>query len=110
MNTNVFHHTLHRSLWQWLADNPSKSKEGWTRWESNGGDVEVIWSHCFACKYAKECGTCYYCPLVWGGKYDRCFVNNGLFGQWQNSTDPHERTDLALKIKDLPVKDGVVCD
>jgi hypothetical protein len=114
MNTNVFHRTLHCSLWQWLADNPSKSKEDWVGWKSNGGNIEEVRLLCFACEYslkAKELlrtrqSGCI-CPLVWIDGY--CF-GYGLFALWRHSTGPTERTELALEIKDLPVKDGMVCD
>ena len=116
MDNKVFQHSLHRELWQWLADNPGMQKDDWPRWEINGGNVIFAYNDCFACNYASTENSlvlyrdidCDSCPLGWTKEY--CCDEGAEFDQWDFTLDPQERTRLALLIKDLPVKDGVVTE
>jgi len=106
MSNKVFQHSLHRELWQWLSDNPEKDKYQWIQWRSNDGTVEDIPGDCFACNYGNGCREC---PLEHTHVELRCL--GGTYERWeQNEGNPQERTRLALVIRDLPVKDGVVCE
>ena len=110
MINKVFQHSLHRELWQWLADNPGKQKRHWPKWIENDGDVPLCDSLCFACDYNYDrfdgnC-DCTHCPLQWS----EVSCEYSEFEQWVTAYDPQERTRLALLIKDLPVRDGVVTE
>lgn len=111
MTNKVFQHSLHRELWQWLADNPGKDKDDWPRWERNSGDVPMVFTACFACDVSPS--YCNECPLEWPENYSGEYVcddTGGLWSQWEYAESPQERTRLAIAIKDLPVKDGVVTE
>jgi len=107
--SKVFKHSLHKELWQWLGDNPEKDKEDWHRWESNGGDVKRASSWCFACEYVLGCINGKRCPLKWS--LGSCMQSDkSEYEQWIYAKTNTERTRLAYAIRDLPVKDGVVCE
>lgn len=93
---------LHREMWNWLAENPEKSKKDWL--EDNGytgdkylltGDKYLL-NECFACD---ECGGhCSECPL--DERVIRC--DGGLFNAWWNTTDMDTKSRLADVIANLP--------
>ena len=69
----VFNRTLHRELWEWMANNPGSSKYKWPGWEALGVDGwQFYW--CFACHTAGHTNEDFYnemcseCPLEWGSK------------------------------------------
>jgi len=110
----VFQHTLHKELWQWLADNPDKEKNEWPRWSSNGGDIGYVTARCFACNYNSDCVDC---PLVWpdypDNEGDICGKDGSLFDRWlftTGSSEGDKRSRLAEQIRDLPVKEGVLTE
>ena len=111
MSEKVFFHTAHKALWNWLSKHPEMDKEDWPGWESNGGNVKDSGTDCIACDFAlqvKEKGqTCDFCPLCF--PYDRCISGFGLFMQWENSKTAWVKEKLAAQIRDLPVREGVVC-
>ena len=103
---------LHRQLWNWLADNPDKSKSEWPEWEWNGGKIQRMVADCPACEFAstKSDFECSICPVVWPGvdcqhKRKDMLAYDGLFSTWE-ITDyelhPRKRVNLARKIADLP--------
>ena len=92
------HHLLHKQLWTWLSDNPSKKKHHWPEWEKNGGNIPRINSYCFACDYTKNC---YSCPIT-DNDAEACL--DGLYDEFCNA-EKQERSALALKIANLPWKD-----
>ena len=90
---------LHREMWNWLAENPEKSKKDWL--EDNGytGDKYLL-NECFACD---ECGGhCSECPL--DERVIRC--DGGLFNAWWNTTDMDTKSRLAKVIANLPWRKG----
>lgn len=58
---------------------------------------------CFACVYADECE---HCPLVWGN--GDCISSDSLYRKFKRSKTGKEAAEYALKIRDLPVKKGVI--
>ena len=114
----VFNWTAHKALWNWVSKNPGRKKYEWPGWEENGGRMEYISSYCFACgcgcdDYDCDDYDCPHCPLDWGG-WD-CLQPNSLFEQWLYykkedgaSFDEAKATELAILIRDLPLKEGVV--
>lgn len=114
-----FNHTGHKELWDWLAKNPDKFKEGWPGWKYNSGRYEEVACSCFACEYACEyddMNDCDGCPLIWPDAFYCGFEVYGsaakysLFKRWERSTDLQKRSELAAQIRDLPVRDGVECE
>ena len=98
----IFNHTAHKKLWNYLAENPTKQKEDWHGWEVNGGEYRWVCNHCFACEFTVD-NICYNCPLIWPDGY--CY---GLYEKWvKEGISLEERTSLALKIANLPVKNGI---
>lgn len=104
-------HTLHRALWNWLANTGNSSKVDWPGWEDNGGNVPGdILCDCFACHKASHDGAhckCNECPLEWPLNLDdepRC-IGRGLFDEWEDAENMYERQHAAEQIRDLPVKE-----
>ena len=70
---------------------------------------------CFACVYAEAyvradtlvySGACKHCPLDWGT--DSCISFDSLYKKFKQSKTGKEAAKYALKIRDLPVKKGVI--
>lgn len=67
---------------------------------------------CFACVYARdklkkdEKLMCKYCPLDW--ECQSCIEFNSLYKEFKQSETVEEARKLALQIRDLPVKQGVI--
>lgn len=114
----VFNLTGHRDMWDWLSKNPTKMKWHWPGWVENGGTYEHCESNCFACNYVlrkmgknvlSHCGE--YCPLTgWEARSDAripCVAHNGLYDRWVWNDDAESRAEIAAKIRDLPVREGV---
>ena len=98
----VFNHTAHKELWNYLAENPTKWKEDWPKWKINGGEYSSVCHHCFACEFTVD-NICYDCPLIWPNGY--CYE---LYEKWaKEGISLEERTSLAIKIANLPVKNGI---
>lgn len=133
---NVFDHTNHKRMWQWLAENPGKEKDEWPKWEFNGGHIPEALNDCFACDYTKAPFTdhrgvtrfqveCKRCPLLWGTVTDYfiCEKENSPYIYWTDysweyvtktevTADERVRlaqevTSQALAIKNLFVVEGV---
>jgi len=94
---------LHRELWNWLAENPTKKNSDWPGWKEHK-DAEFS---CFLCHYDREKTTdttsCNFCPLDWGNSAGCYGVKlNGYFIIWTNlNEDDPKRVELALKIANL---------
>ena len=110
MEHEAFNHTAHKALWDWLARNPTAEKREWPMWSMY--DDAYTWSRCFACKYALgAAGLCHceHCPLQWpitdsaldAEDEDPC--TSYLYMAWFNANTAIERTNLALRIRDLPI-------
>lgn len=103
----VFNHTAHKALWNWLSMHPRETKSCWPAWDFNGGKVKEVEHNCFACEYAMgvflQQPICVNCPLDFG-----CHCADGIYGTWGGAL-MEEAAQLAAKIRDLPVREGVVC-
>ena len=100
-------HRLHKQLWNWLAENPTKTKCAWPKWEKYRG----ICAYCFPCHVHLEeaddddCNKS--CILKWPG--DNCLSRtdndrNGLFCRWEKAKTLKAKTRLAKQIRDLPLR------
>jgi len=109
VSEKVFNHTAHKALWNWLSKHPGKNKNDWPGWEYNKGKVSRVRSSCFACEYAGNRPGCAECPLDWGiGE----FCSTGAFYEWEKEFKREcfdKLTIFAAQIRDLPVREGVVC-
>jgi hypothetical protein len=101
----IFLHSRHIELWDWLVDHPDKEKWQWPGWK----DVPAQENDCFACGYSEFKNSCADCPLVWPDE-DCYFDDEYLFARWDRAEDLEEKAKLAAQIRDLPVREGVVCD
>lgn len=75
---------LFEEQWNWLADNPEKSKADW--FEKFYPDEERIKDDCFACQHNLEAGevyTCEKCPICKRKALLGCL--NGLYDAWYNA-------------------------
>ena len=103
--TRVFNHTAHKELWTWLSENPEMDKDDWHGWEVNGGEYDKVYRLCFACEFTIDV-SCYSCPLIWPSGC--CIDYSGLYKAWvEERINLEERTSLAIKIANLPVRNGV---
>lgn len=118
MKAIVFNHTGHKELWDWLSKNPTKDKKQWPGWEWNKGEYYAA-NDCFACSYAWDCYTeeyeydykaiCKDCPIKWP-RTDNC--DKSIYREWVaalHNKRYDETARLAAEIRDLPVKEGVIC-
>ncbi len=99
----------HRQLWGWLAKNPSKRKNDWPGWSSNGGKHSDYISSCFACMWIEKhsvSGSCgadnevSKCPLDWkilGG----CMNDKSYYQKWDNAKTNPTRVKYARLISKL---------
>ncbi len=112
-------HEAHQHLWNWLAENPGKTKYDYFRIHkvSIGGKKQWVLNNCFACEACdNDCGKC---PIVlWrsDAKSNPDSINpcaweiedgdekDGLFGTWIDamySGNYNEACDIAKQIADL---------
>ena len=115
MSEKVFFHTAHKALWNWLSKNPDHKtkKRHWPGWDFNGGNVKKTDSDCFACEYQDSIDPiydtlCTSCPIVWPNNA-KCGHVKGVFDAWEYSRNEETRSKRAAQIRDLPVREGVVC-
>lgn len=121
----VFNRTLHKEMWNWLADNPFAEKSDWPGWERfNRIDRSILDRHfdCFAClandfymdpvfyrmddveeQLIAKCKTC---PLEWGTV--RCADKGSPFYAWLDlffeEENEEELSRLARQIANLPLR------
>ena len=110
--TIKFDHTNHKKLWNWLAENPDMEKSDWPEWVFNGGSVEEVEQLCFACQYTTtpngRFDSCSNCPVIWKKNKGLYHCINHEFGEWDFAeAGSQKRRNYALRIANLPVKDGV---
>lgn len=93
--------SLHRSLWNWLADDPERCKHYWPGWKLH---KEISTSHacCFACTAKRSCQDC---PIDWGEDEDGfrniCFTSTDtLYKKWQYAYG-EEKSNYARQIAKL---------
>ncbi len=121
MNINIKNPTnrnlkiLHKKLWLWLADNPSKQKSDWPGWiqfETNPKFHTACRLRCFACQeHENRKGRaifslgCSNCPIKWKVPEDEAnHCNSSLiteYPQWKNASTFCERSAWATKIANL---------
>lgn len=116
----------HYALWNWLAENPTKSKEEWPGWMNEWKPVRRRGRYrfyprrqCFLCEYyyqsrlkksvkvstaghyySSKCIECIACVLcVFMGS--NCFSPTNVYHKWQNATDIKERIKYACSIRDV---------
>ncbi|MBP2663769.1 MAG: hypothetical protein H6Q71_1717 [Firmicutes bacterium] len=100
-----FQYTLHKELWNWLADNPDKEKYQWPKFIGNGGDISIPSHYCFACCYAKHCYDIYFdCPLKFKMYKNDCL--GGMYYYYEEAVG-EKRSIYARLIANLPVKEGI---
>ena len=137
MSDLVFEHTLHRTMWLYLAEHPGVVKVDAVVYLKIEGlltiDMEErLWNHarCFACLYADKVykplsvggGRCGHCPFKNVNRNKGCL--NAVFNDWHKTTcdlnrkyfTPASRTATeklcsmyARCIANWPVKDDVIC-
>jgi len=98
--------SLHRELWNWLAENTEYEKKQWPGWKNIHEHIEDL---CFACKLAgtiqekykeRRYHLCNYCPLEWPN-HKICAISNSLFQKWKRTYVPKEKKKFALQIANL---------
>ena len=97
----------HRKMWRWLADNPTKDKLNYLV-PLSGRELPL--NSCYLCDYAIRAAgregfahrfMCQYCPLDWDGQ--ECNEEYlSLFDKWVFETNLQKRSELALRIAELP--------
>jgi hypothetical protein len=92
---------LHRELWNWLAENPKKSKESWPGWK---GRLPVT-NNCFLCAYAEgidEGETIIRCCCLLDWELPgNCQANNSYYTLYEKASSDETRSMLARKIANL---------
>ena len=102
----------HKEMWLWLSRHPNEPKSAWPKWEDNGGTVVKPENMCFACSatpldddydYDAKFLNCEHCVLVWGNDR-RKTCNDAEFGEWKLEEDLKKKSELALRIANLPLR------
>ena len=90
-------------MWSWLSENSDKVKSDWPEWDINGGEIDTIPTHCFACDVAGNThgssDACDKCPIEWPG--GRCYNQNSLFTAWEFFSEGKIREHYASIIAEL---------
>ena len=90
-------HEWHMELWNWLADNPDKSKEDWMVIVKCSFDERPL-HNCFACEYDhSSCENCPFSENIIG-----CFDDDGLYSKWYHETNLQQRSEYSRQIANLP--------
>ena len=124
-NVVYFPLSLHKKLYSWILEDPSRRKKYWPHWKENGGNLEKPHhsAYCFACGFAieymnKELGyaddklKCSYCPFEVNPN-DSCL--NGLYNKYKelknNITEDNliELKNVINGIINYPVKKNIKC-
>ena len=99
----------HKKMWLWLAKNPNKNKHDWPEWDFNGGDIQYVYGHCFACYFDDEFFEgleCENCPIKWIKKkgvdsWIVCENPDSPFHKWYSTRDLVIRSRLARQIANM---------
>lgn len=110
---------LHRDMWRWIADQMkyySNSSEVVSLLKSKylyGEGYVDVYLNCFCCEYKFQqgIGDCQYiCPFNWsdGDEFVGCMC--GYYGNLRSCSDDDkgDADDLALKIANMPVREGYI--
>ena len=104
----------HRKMWDWIADQISKSNERVNIYNLKEEYCDMhglnINNDCFLCEYTSQFSDLqciYVCPLIWEADHlCGCMGNRnskyGLFVQCVDATNWKEQYELAHKIANLP--------
>ena len=99
----------HKRLWNWLSENPGKSKSDWPEWLI----LEDCLSTCFACEFDNilienkfSVLYCELCPLTKKGNAFCQTCLDGLFKQWSFAQN-EQRSIFAKQIAALPLRDDL---
>jgi hypothetical protein len=92
---------LTRTLWRWLARNPTKDKSQWPGWPLHG----TVQGHCFCCEYSSQQGyvgqwSCDGCPLIGVAWKNDCAETKSPYNKWNNATADYLRTRHATRLAD----------
>lgn len=114
----VFNRTMHRKLWNWLAEHPLCSKGDWPglkQLSTRQRDSFDEHFYCAACCTAMcTCDTLTVslcsrsCPLDWG-ESDVCYADGTLYDAWHTLKDKGyagQTTEICRHIAELPIKES----
>lgn len=92
----------HKALYNWLAENPDKSKKDWPGFETLMDKFNlVIPARCFACATTLH-PECLGCPINLSKEVMSCCINtNHPFYKMGRSETKEERTKYALEVRDM---------
>ena len=110
MCKRVFNHTLHKELWNWLSENPTKTKFDWPKWKKLR-KKPIPTNYCFACE-AASCKSCENCPLDWGDRCS-CISLNSPYNKYmaaQKYRDYTLASAYAKQVAELPLREGIEND
>jgi hypothetical protein len=112
MKTSEELHALHRELWGWLAEHPSRGKHNWPGWKRCVAD-DPSRNLCFACTEARiragendqspgtSFATCKLCPISWNET--SCDSSNGSpYYRFMIARTGKTKKKYAAIIRDLP--------
>lgn len=97
-------------MWDWLAENPERSKRSWPEWTYNEGQVSGTDSECFACEYFRrgneasgDCGRFCIMQELWprGCQAD---LSDSPFRYWEKNYGSKSRVHHAQTIADFAKK------
>lgn len=82
-------------MWDWLSNHPTKDKAEWPGWECNGGDIQKVENHCFACEYDTQnykklnqpCKITCIMRSLWP---EGCTYEDSPFHKWDNPSSRKE--------------------
>lgn len=105
------------ALWDWLYENPTKSKEDWPGWKKNGGKYPDVTDDCFCCEYTQfredenyrrsmtityDSGCESYCPL--NEELKGCRHDDSFWQKWINAKSSRTKKKYAGKIANASAK------
>ena len=105
---------LHHLLWDWIASNPSRTKDEWKGWKKNSGLIHGVKNHCFACEVAMRLSydklNCAFCPINWG-EFKPCCDPSSIWTEYYNLQRDYNNSHngeriayLATIIRNIPWK------
>ena len=103
----------HKKMWDFVVNNPEADKCEWPGWKSNGGNIEYVWNHCFACDVARKLippgeniSPCGLCPVKWEGGI-KCLDKTSLWSRYIEAMEAEKYDEvkrIATLIRDIPWK------
>ena len=104
MKTKEDYIAKHKELWNWLSENPDKTKEDWPGWKIN----EHMDNNCFLCGYVDMVvgGGCFDCPISWG-RTEMCtddYPKLSYYLLYEGALKLKDKATYAKIIANLPEK------